>query len=194
MNRSLPFFVVLLMSFAPSLFAGWQLDGDASSIGFISVKNGAVVESHHFNEMSGSITDAGNATVNINLDSVDTMIPIRNERMRAMLFKTETYPEATISVDLDMATYGRIKAGEAVSQEIAGTLSMAGQTATVMVPVIVVRGHNSMVVSSKKPVIINAANWNLTPGIEALRAIAQLTSITPAVPVSFTLKFDRAGK
>lgn len=194
MNKTLPLLFAALLSFAPNTWAEWRLDSEASSVGFLSVKNGQVVESHHFNKLEGSVSASGNATLIIKLDSVDTMIPIRNERMREMLFKTASFPDATVSVSIDMAKFGRLKAGEALSETVAGKLEMVGQSATVMVPVSVIRGHNSVIVSSRKPVVINAANWGLTDGLEALRNIANLSSITPAVPVSFTLKFDRAEK
>jgi hypothetical protein len=45
-------------------------------------------------------------------------------------------------------------------------------------------------VSSRKPVIVNAASVDLADGIEALREVANLPSISKAVPVSFVLTFE----
>ncbi|MED5420009.1 MAG: YceI family protein, partial [Pseudomonadota bacterium] len=41
-----------------------------------------------------------------------------------------------------------------------------------------------------RPVIVNAWEFALGEGVEALRAIAGLDSISLAVPVSFVLAFD----
>jgi hypothetical protein len=44
---------------------------------------------------------------------------------------------------------------------------------------------------SKKPVVVNAPEFKLAEGVEALREIAGLPSISLAVPVSFVLAFDQ---
>ena len=50
-----------------------------------------------------------------------------------------------------------------------------------------------VLVSSRKPVIINAGQVGLAAGVEALREIAGLPSISPAVPVTFLMYFDLEG-
>jgi hypothetical protein len=42
-------------------------------------------------------------------------------------------------------------------------------------------------------VIVNAANLGLADGLEKLREIAGLPSISKAVPVSFVLVFEKDG-
>ena len=76
--------------------ADHALVGEKSDIRFISVKNAAVAEVHHFKSLSGGIED-GAVSVTIPLVDVETMIPIRNERMQKMLFETELYPKATLT-------------------------------------------------------------------------------------------------
>ena len=61
--------------------ARWQLDSDASNLSFISIKNGTIVETHTFSTLSGEVGNDGNAAVIIALSSVQTLIPIRDERM-----------------------------------------------------------------------------------------------------------------
>ena len=67
--------------------AGWDLDQSNSSIEFISIKNNQIPENHNFQKISGNITSEGLVNVIIDLDSVDTKIPIRNERMRNLFFE-----------------------------------------------------------------------------------------------------------
>jgi len=178
----------LLIPFAAQ--ADWTLDGQASSLGFVSIKNGAVVESHQFKRLSGIISAEGEARLIIDLDSVETLIPIRNERMRSLLFKTTEYSEAFVSIDLDMNEFVTLDIDSNMAKTLTVDVMISGQTAAVTAPVNITRSGDSIMVSSIKPLVISAGSWGLMPGIEALRAIAGLTSITPAVPVSFSLKFD----
>ena len=88
----------------------YQLDTLRSSLYFVSAKNSHVVETHTFTALSGAISEEGVATLRITLDSVESGIAIRNERMRNMLFETLTFSEAVVSlpVDLDaLAASGR---------------------------------------------------------------------------------------
>ena len=50
---------------------------------------------------------------------------------------------------------------------------------------------NRILVASRKPVIVNASQVGLLAGVEKLREVAGLPSISPAVPVSFVLAFDQ---
>ena len=52
-------------------------------------------------------------------------------------------------------------------------------------------GDSTLLVATRKPVVVNAPAFNLTDGVEALRAIAGLPNISLAVPVSFVLEFER---
>ncbi|MDO6749038.1 YceI family protein, partial [Gilvimarinus sp. 1_MG-2023] len=71
---------------------------------------------------------------------------------------------------------------------LSGSLSLHGKQATVTTEVLATPAADaSLVVSSLAPVLIDAAEFGLEGGIEALRNIAKLTSITQVVPVEFTL-------
>jgi hypothetical protein len=64
-------------------------------------------------------------------------------------------------------------------------------TTTVTTRVSVQRLSNSRVmVQSMAPVLTRAVDFNLTAGVEALRSVVNLTSISAAVPVDFALVFD----
>jgi hypothetical protein len=43
-----------------------------------------------------------------------------------------------------------------------------------------------------KPIVVTADEFGLQAGIEALREVAGLPSISRAVPISFTVLFDQA--
>jgi len=46
-----------------------------------------------------------------------------------------------------------------------------------------------VMVASTKPLIVDAAKFGMTEGVEKLREIAGLQSISNAVPVSFVMTF-----
>lgn len=174
--------------------AQWELDNSRSSLDFLSIKNDAVAESHHFIEMVGFIGSEGNVQVGIDLDSVETLIPIRNERMREMLFQTMDFPAANIHSQVDPEILAVVADGGVVTTDIEVVLSLHGQQATLSVPVLVSGGEGSLLrVISARPVVVNAGAFGLGAGVEALREVAGLNAISSAVPVTFNLVFVPAG-
>ncbi len=182
--------VSVLFATGPCL-AAWSLDNDASQVSFVSVKAGDAGEVHRFTEISGGLSAEGSALVTIQLASVDTLIPVRDERMRELLFQTNLFPTATLSTDIDMDALAALEPGDSMNMTANLTLELHGQQISLVTEMIVARlGDHRLMVSSRKPVIVNAASVDLVKGIESLRAIANLPSISKAVPVSFVLTFD----
>ena len=173
--------------------AAWNLDGENSSISFVSTKAVNAAEVHKFGEMTGGMDDAGQVSVSINLDSVDTAIELRDERMREMLFETEQYSAASIGAKVDTAAIPA-EAGQSVRMTVEADISLHGIDRIIPIDVIVVRsGDRALVVSSATPVIINASQFRLVEGIQKLTEIAGLPNISTAVPVSFVLTFVDEG-
>ena len=184
-------FIVAASIAAGPCFAAWTLDNDASQVSFVSVKAGDAGEVHRFTEISGGLSAAGNASVTIQLASVDTLIPLRDERMREMLFQTKLFPTASLSADINMDALAAIEPGNSMDMAANVMLDLHGQQISLAADMIVARlGDHRLMVSSRKPVIVNAASVNLVDGIEALREVANLPSISKAVPVSFVLTFE----
>jgi len=52
-------------------------------------------------------------------------------------------------------------------------------------------GPNKVLVSSAAPVYVHADDFGLQSGVDKLQELAKLSSITPVVPVSFSLMFER---
>lgn len=180
---------LLLLPFTAA--ADWVLDNDASTVSFTSVKAGAVAEVHGFDEVSGSIADGGTATLVIDLDSVNTAIEIRDQRMREMLFDTARFPVATVTLEIARGLVDELEAGGRVSSAVEGELELHGQKHAVTAQVTVARlADDRLLVASEKPVIVDASWFGLGAGIEQLRSVAGLSGITPAVPVTFLLAFE----
>jgi polyisoprenoid-binding protein YceI len=189
MNRCLILGVAsaAFLAAAPAL-ASWTVDNDHSRLSFVSVKAGTMAEAHHFEALSGVLDDEGQFDLVIDLDSVETMIPIRNERMREMLFDTATYPEATLSARLDLAAVQGLEVGEQTDIAAEAQLELVGQSTTLTIQAVVARlSDTKLLVTSAQPLTLNADNLGLGDGVEQLRDVAGLSSISPAVPVTFRL-------
>ncbi len=183
--------IIISLIVAGPCFAAWTLDNDSSQVSFVSVKAGDAGEVHRFTEISGELSSGGNASVTIQLASVDTLIPLRDERMRELLFQTNLFPTASLSTNIDMDALNAIEPGNSMDMAANLTLDLHGQQLSLAAEMIVARlGDHRLMVSSRKPVIVNAASVDLVNGIEALREVANLPSISKAVPVSFVLTFD----
>lgn len=182
-----------LLSGAGLAQAQWELDNTRSSVAFLSIKNDSVAEHHHFTSLVGYVGEDGTVQVTIELDSVETLIPIRNERMREMLFKTADFATAAVSSQVDAGVLAEVAAGGVVTTDIQVSLELHGETAEFKVPVTVFseQGEGLRVLSTR-PVVVNAGDFGLASGVEALREVAGLSSIATAVPVTFHLVFSSA--
>jgi len=182
--------VLLAATFAvPTANAGWSLDGEPSVVSFVSVKNGTIAEAHKFEELEGSVGDDG-ARLEVELASVETFIPIRNDRMREFLFEITNYPKAVFETDLDTSALDELPPGQSERITVEGTLRLHGDSAPVSGELLVSRMElDQVVVSTVKPIIISADTFGLGDGINKLREIAGLNGITPMVPVSLSLVF-----
>jgi hypothetical protein len=170
--------------------ADWQLDNHASTLSFVTIKAGDIAEVNSFGQLSGVVDDAGAASITIQLASVDTLIPIRDERMREVLFKTDLFPTASARTRLDMKALLALEPGESAEISAETMLAISGTEATVTAQLLVSRlSADRMQVATARPVIVNAGSVALAEGVEALREIAGLPTISKAVPVSFILQF-----
>jgi polyisoprenoid-binding protein YceI len=183
----------LLLALGPATpaLADWTLDSESARVHFVSVKAGKIAEVHRFERVRGGLDGDGNVRIEITLASVDTGIEIRNERMQSMLFEVSEFPMAIITAQLAPAAFANLSAGESRVVETAATLALHGRTQALDLAVRVTGARDGgLLVSSVAPVIVNAADFALARGVERLREVAGLPSISPAVPVTFSLAFD----
>jgi polyisoprenoid-binding protein YceI len=169
----------------------WTLNPERSHLAFVSIKAGNIGEVHHFTEIVGMIDDQGQVTIDTPLDSVETLIPIRNERMREILFKTAQYSNATLTAKIDPAAIDALQPGEQIDVVAESSLSLHGATQPLVLKMQAAKlDADTVVVASTEPVVLDAAKFGLGEGVEKLREIAGLESISHAVPVTFVMTFD----
>ncbi len=170
----------------------WTVDSDASKLSYVTIKADEIAEVNSFKNVTGSLAADGAATITIDLASVSTGVDIRDERMRDIFFVVADNPAATVTAQIDPAAFEGLAVGDSVQTTFDGTLGIKGVEAPFQAEVTVTRaGADRVLAVSNVPVIIYAEQFGLTEGLAELQELAGLPSITPVVPVSFTLTFTR---
>ena len=163
---------------------------NGSTVNYVSIKKSQVGEVNSFKKLNGSIESNGNMSVDIDLASVETNIPIRNERMKTMLFEIDSFSKATISAALDPKALDQMDIGETYRDSIGFELSLHGVSKEMVTDVRVVKlAKNRILAISEAPIIVNADQYKLLEGVKKLQEVANLPSISTAVPVTFSLIF-----
>lgn len=178
--------------------AQWELDNANSSLDFVSIKNEGVAESHHFETLFGFIGTDGTVNIGVDLDSVKTLIDIRDERMRELLFETADFPSANIHGKVEpevVEALQSLEPGGVLTTDVEMVLSLHGQEAPVSATVIVINEPDGgLRVLTVRPVLLKATDFDLVEGISALKKVAGLDSIDTVIPVTFHLLFEPASE
>ena len=170
---------------------GWTLNAADSYLNFATTKNTHNLEVHNFTGISGDINNAGVATLTVDLNTVNTGVALRDQRMRDLLFETAIHPTATVTVNVPATLISGLGIGQVTRTDITASLSLHGLTATIATRVSVQKLTASrVVVQSLPPVLVKAETYNLAAGVEALRAAVGIASINASVPVDFALVYD----
>ena len=169
----------------------YQLDTSNSSLWFVSTKKLHTLESHTFTEINGDLSEQGDASLRITLNSVSTGIDTRDQRMRDYLFETSTFNEAEVLLSFDAEQISEMAVGSSNHLNVEALLNLHGLSVPVTANLRISKlNSGKLLVVNTQPVIINATDFNLDVGIETLKELAGLTSISYAVPVNFNLVFQ----
>lgn len=181
---------VLLAGAAASAQANWYLDGESSRLSFVSTKDANISEVQRFLVLHGKVSPKGLAEVEVELESVNSGIPLRDERMRKELFEIQTFPDAVISAQLDLRPINDLAPGAQLELRLPVTVSLHGKTHAYDAELLATRlDDRRFQVVTLEPLIINAADFDLAPGLDNLRKLAGLSAISLSVPVGAVLIF-----
>lgn len=185
--------LVFSLAFISSAQADWVLLPE-SRLEFVSTKNGSNAEVNHFERLKGTISAEGSAEIRIDINSVETNIPIRNERLKGLLFKTVKFPEAIITATLPASVLHPEPDQAFTTANITARLWLRGRSDDIEATINVAYLRNGQVlVTSRAPIIISAEDFGMSAGIHSLKTLASLKSISSAVPVSFSLLFEHTS-
>jgi hypothetical protein len=181
---------LLAALFALPAQAAWQLDGESSRLTFVTTKVTNVAEVNRFRSLRGSVGDDGKVQLQVPLETVDSGIPLRDERLRKQLFEVEKFASAQIGAQLDIAPLLTLAAGAQMELRLPLTVTLHGHSQSYSSELLVTRlDDRRFQVVTLAPLLLNAEDFGLAAGIEALRQLAGLKTISLAVPVSAVLIF-----
>ena len=181
---------LLAALFALPAQAAWQLDGESSRLTFVTTKVTNVAEVNRFRSLRGSVGDDGKVQLQVPLETVDSGIPLRDERLRKQLFEVEKFASAQIGAQLDIAPLLTLAAGAQMELRLPLTVTLHGQSQSYSSELLVTRlDDRRFQVVTLAPLLLNAEDFGLAAGLEALRQLAGLKTISLAVPVSAVLIF-----
>lgn len=170
---------------------GWTLAPELSKLNVQSVKNQTKVESSSFASFEGAIAPDGQATVNIQLNSIDTGVDLRNVRMRFLFFETFKFPEAVVTVHLDPAMLGDLEHRRRLTLPMPFELDLHGLSKELETEVVVTLLTDQLVsVASSRPISIATGLFDLTDGLRKLEEAASV-SVIPSGSVTFDFVFRR---
>lgn len=164
----------------------WWVGAD-SQVQFVSIKQNNIGEISRFDTITGSVTDEGYVDIRVALDSVETRVDIRNERMKTLLFEVGAYPEASITGQLDMPTLAMVAAGRAGSVSLLLNIDLHGASVQKQAAVLVTPTDVGVTVITLEPILLTAAEFGLEAGVAALQNIAGLSAISRVIPVTINL-------
>lgn len=184
--KKLALVVAAALSFSAA--ADWSVNSAQSSLNFVSVKNDVVAETHSFKDLTGSLTEAGEFAVTIPALTLDTAIPIRNERILEHVLAAKQYATITAKGKVDSKVLAGLKTGDSVVVDQALDLTLLTKTQSLSAKVKVTKASDSqLVVTTVAPIMLDVNKFELNAGVEKLRELAGLKAISPLVPTTFSL-------
>lgn len=170
--------------------ATWTSVGDQSSIAFGSIKKNVAGEVHHFENIVATVSEDGKVEIKIDLNSLETNIDIRNERITEHVFKGGS--DATITGEIDMDEVKAITPGDTGLVDIEATLSLAGVEFDIEAEMLVAPLSPSRVlVTTSDFIFVSTADLGIEEGVDMLMKLADLSGITRTAPVSVRMVFQK---
>lgn len=173
--------------------ADWSVDNAQSNLYFVTTKAGqagvgGVQEVQAFRTIAGTVDKQGQVKFTVDLASVDTAVPIRDDRLRELLFNVGVTPSATFSGKFDPAMLDGLDKAGVRDIDLPGQFTLAGQSKPLQAKLRVTRlVGGRLLVSTRTPMVINASDYGIGSGVERLRALMGLNFLATSAPVSFNL-------
>lgn len=183
------------LSIALALFSGaslaadnYTLDSKFSSVSFATIKNQFVVEPATIDALKGTLNSEGQFDVSVDLNSIETGIPIRNTRLNEIFFESAKHAPVKVVGKVDWAALGEGSHKLKVPAEV----TLFGKTKSVEFPVVVLNAGDTVMVSSSAPVIIGASDFGIpTENLTNLAATVGGIKISDRVPLTLNLTFKK---
>ena len=182
--------LLLTLGVSLSAQANWYLDGESSRLAFITTQNANIANVHRFLVLHGKVDRKGQAQLRIEMDSVNSAVPLRDERMRDVLFDFKHFPEAQITTQIDLQPINDLASGAQLELKLPVMVSLRGKQHTYEAELLATRlDERRFQVVTLEPLMLQAEDFGLQPELETLRKLAGLSAISFSVPVNAVLIF-----
>ncbi|WP_069086614.1 YceI family protein [Pseudomonas sp. TCU-HL1] len=190
MQKSIRPLIALLAALALPVHASWYLDNESSRISFISTKAGSISEVHRFLTLHGKIGQDGQARLRVELESVSTGVPLRDQRLRDQFFEIARFPDAEVTAQLDLRPITDLAPGAQLELGLPLKVKIRDQEKEYRAELLATRldDHRFQVVTLA-PLVLQVEDFGLTSALDDLRKLAGLSGISLSVPVGAVLIF-----
>ena len=172
--------------------ASWLVNPKNSIIQFDSTKilktGKKITEPNTLSSVKGRIDQQGRFDIDIDLDSLETHIPIRNDRVKKYFFHTERQRYAKIRGELSPKNLKLLNSfdGEVTTTQ-AFTLNINGVQLPVTGEFIFNHTDKNTSIQSSKPIVLSIQDLHAESGLYKLIRLAGLDTISFEVPVKVNL-------
>lgn len=123
-----PLAFALLAAAAVPAHADWYLDNESSRLSFVTTKNTEIAEVQRFLVLHGKVDSKGAAQLEVELESVNSGVPLRDERMRNQLFEIKTFPDALINAQINLQPINDLAPGAQLELRLPLSVTLHGKT------------------------------------------------------------------
>ncbi|EHY1015552.1 TPA: YceI family protein [Vibrio vulnificus] len=190
MRKNLSSLSIVLALFSGASLAAdnYTLDSKLSSVSFATIKNQFVVEPATIDTLTGTLNSDGEFNVSVDLNSIETGIPIRNTRLNEIFFESAKHAPVRVAGKVDWTTLGQGSHKLTVPADVV----LFGKTKSVEFPVVILNTSDTVMVSSSAPVIIGASDFGIpTENLTNLAATVGGIKISDRVPLTLNLTFKK---
>jgi outer membrane protein OmpA-like peptidoglycan-associated protein/polyisoprenoid-binding protein YceI len=168
----------------------WVLNGPQSNVYMQTEKLENTIEKHRFTSVEGTVTKDGDATIKIDLNTLDTGIDLRNVRMRFVLFETFKFPYAIITAKIDKSRLTELATRSRINYQLQARVNLHGVVKDFQIPVEIAKvNDNTITVSTIKPIDVAGDTFDFMRGIAKLSDAMGGIRIVASAAVSFDLTF-----
>jgi polyisoprenoid-binding protein YceI len=191
-------FAMLILSItllsSTSASAQWILDSESAELNFLSTKvlinKQSITEISGFNTLSGSVSDDGELMLTVQLESVNTQVPIRDQRLRDWVFQVEKYSSVEISGQVSKVDLKALVVGKPMGITQAFILKTHGKSLPLKAELQLVKSADGALhVSTLTPILLDVKQLDMNLGVEKLIEVMGLASINQQIPITFNGTF-----
>ena len=175
--------------------ASWTLDNQQSAFYFTFTKNTHLATTATFEQLKGDISDNGEASLYIDLASLESGIVKRDNRLRDLFFRVADFPMAEVSVRLSNRIKKKFVRGKTAPIKVSAKVIMNGKQVRMRPELSVYEHENGDIeVSSVQPVLMDAFAFGYAEQVQTMIDLAGVNNISKTVMVNFRLYYHQDRK